>query len=218
MSSNYDKQVDIGRKYFLRFDPSKIALKHGLKEDEEYLFLTYIGEKYRIHKETALVEKENTETSRETWSECRCYNAVMTIYDFLCHELDNPLVSLSGEWQLIGNFVISGASPSADTFSDQYARQFNEKTEKLKKACSMLGADLLPRLAGADVTARIPVFGNFAVLVQFWDGDDEFVPQIKLLWDKQTLHYLNFETTYYLQGDILDKLTEAMRISEQSLK
>ena len=34
--------------------------------------------------------------------------------------------------------------------------------------------------------------------------------QIKILWDDQTMRYLNFETTYYLQGDLLKRLQEIL--------
>ena len=43
-------------------------------------------------------------------------------------------------------------------------------------------------------------------MIQFWDADDEFPAQIKIMWDDQTMRYLNFETTYYLQGDLLERL------------
>ena len=104
------------------------------------------------------------------------------------------------------NFAAAGASPSADVSSQKYADYFAGKTEVLKQACIRLGGQIQPRLARADVTARIPAFPFFPVLLQFWDADDEFPPQIKIMWDDQTMRYLNFETTYYLQGDLLARL------------
>ena len=72
-------------------------------------------------------------------------------------------------------------------------------------ACEKIG-EICPRLAGADVTARIDVFPFFPVLFQFWEGDEEFSPQIRVLWDRNTMQYLHFETTYYLQGDLMERL------------
>lgn len=43
MASNYDKQVDIGKSYFLKYDQEKLAVKFHLEMDERYLYLTYIG-------------------------------------------------------------------------------------------------------------------------------------------------------------------------------
>ena len=55
---------------------------------------------------------------------------------------------------------------------------------------------------------EMPVFPDFSVLFQFWDGDEEFQPKILLLWDKVSLSYLHFETTYYLQGDLLKPILQ----------
>ena len=130
----------------------------------------------------------------------------MTIYDMLCHGDGKELPPLSGKWTLVANFAAAGASPSADVFSQKYADYFAGKTEALKQACIRLGGQIQPRLAGADVTAQLPAFPFFPVLLQFWDADDEFPSQIKIMWDDQTMRYLNFETTYYLQGDLLARL------------
>ena len=59
-------------------------------------------------------------------------------------------------------------------------------------------------------SSEIPAFSFFPVLLQFWESDEEFPPQIKILWDDQTMRYLNFETTYYLQGDLLKRLQEIL--------
>ena len=45
---NYEKQVYTGRKLFLKYDQDKLIEKYGLKHDEEYLYLKYIGTEYRI--------------------------------------------------------------------------------------------------------------------------------------------------------------------------
>ena len=45
---NYEKQVYIGRELFLQHDQDKLIEKYGLKHNEEYLYLQYIGTEYRI--------------------------------------------------------------------------------------------------------------------------------------------------------------------------
>ena len=114
---------------------------------------------------------------------------------------------------MIGNFAAAGSSPDANLFAQKYADAFNGKVEELKAACKIMGGEVKARLAGADVTAQIPAFPFFPVLLQFWEGDDEFAPQIRILWDSQTMKFLNFETTYYLQGDLLDRLAEILQVA-----
>ena len=72
-----------------------------------------------------------------------------------------------------------------------------------------MGGILQPRMAGADVTCIIPVTPFFPVLLQFWEGDEEFPPKLLILWDRNADSFLHFETTFYLQGDLLERLKNA---------
>ena len=207
MVSNYDKQVDIGREYFLKYDQEFLVEKFHLEMDEQYIYLTYIGTPCRIDRETAAVYEKNS----DIYVECRSYETVMTIYDMLCHGDSPTLPPLSGKWTLVGNFAAAGSSPDANLFAQKYADAFSGKTDALKDACTTIGGEILDSIAGADVTARIPVFSFVPVLLQYWEKDEEFPPQVRLLWDDQSMKYLNFETTYYLQGDLLERLLQLIR-------
>ena len=201
---NYEKQVYIGRELFLQHEQDKLIEKYGLEHDEEYLYLKYIGTEYRIsRRDGAIAYSEG-----EEWMDCKEYTIVMTIYDFLCCSGQEILPPLTGQWQPVGRFVTAGSSPSTDPFVEKYARAFSGKVEEVKQACICLGGKQMERLAGADLTFEMPVFQDFSVLFQFWDGDEEFQPKILLLWDKVSLSYLHFETTYYLQGDLLKAILQ----------
>ena len=63
-------------------------------------------------------------------------------------------------------------------------------------------------MAGTDVTCRLQVTPFFPILLQFWESDDEFPPKLMLLWDKHADRFLHFETTFFLQGDVLERLKE----------
>ena len=201
---NYEKQVYIGRELFLQHDQDKLIEKYGLKLNEEYLYLQYIGTEYRISRIDGAIEY----VADGEWKDCKEYTIVMTIYDFLCCSGKEILPSLTGQWQPVGRFVTAGSSPSTDLFVEKYARAFSGKVEEVKQACICLGGKQMERLAGADLTFEMPVFQDFSVLFQFWDGDEEFQPKILLLWDKVSLSYLHFETTYYLQGDLLKAILQ----------
>lgn len=205
-SSNYDKQVDIGKTLFLKYDQEALAKKFHLELDENGLYLTYLGTPYRIDRASGTV----FERTGEREAECRAYETVMTIYDMICNENEKELPLPGGKWTPIERFAAAGASPSANIFAQKYADFFSGKAEALQEACKRLGGTIEPRLAGADVTAKIPAFPFFSVLLQFWEKDEEFAPQVKLLWDDQTMRYLHFETTYYLQGDLLERLKKLM--------
>ena len=140
---NYEKQVYIGRELFLKYDQDKLIKKYGLKHDEEYLYLKYIGTEYRINRRNGAIEY----ATGEEWTDCREYTVVMTIYDFLCCSGQEILPPLTGQWQPVGRFVTAGSSPSTDPFVEKYARAFFGKVEELKQACICLGGKQTKRLA-----------------------------------------------------------------------
>lgn len=202
ITSNYDRQVDIGRRIFMEYDQDKIIRRYELLADEHWIYLDYLDASYRISRENGKIEEQQKENC---WKECRSYDTVMTIYDLLCYAKNETAPTLSGEWQTIGNFAV-GSSPGTGMFTKKYAKQFRNSAEKLKAACKKLGGIMQKPMARADVTCLIPVTSFFPVLLQFWDGDEEFDPELVLLWDKNSNQFLHFETMFYLQGDLLDRI------------
>ena len=95
MISNYDKQVDIGRKIFLNYDQEALIQKYTLDADADFLYLTYLGTKCRINRKTGAID----EMIDDIYTECREYTVVMTIYDMLCH--GDSLTLENGRWLAI---------------------------------------------------------------------------------------------------------------------
>ena len=106
-------------------------------------------------------------------------------------------------------FVVTGVTQTG-TFTKKFATFVDENREKLAAACEKLGGILQPRMAGADLTCRFPVTPFFPVLLQFWESDEEFPAKLLLLWDRNADSFLHFETTFYLQGDLLERLKREM--------
>ena len=212
MESNYEKQVYMGREYFLKYDQNMLIKKYGLEYDKEYLYLKYIGTEYRIHRADGAIEYKNG----QKWKMCKEYTIVMTIYDLLCYSGEETVPSLTGQWQPVAGFATAGSSPSAEVFAKKYEKVFTGKAEKIRQACSYLGGIQQPRLAGADLTFEMPVVSYFSVLFQYWDADEEFPAKILILWDKVSMSYLHFETTYYLQGDLLETIARQMGLQPLS--
>ena len=203
--SNYDLQVDIAKKIFLEYDQDALIQKFGLSADEKWICLDYLGIPCRISREDGSIQ----EYRQDQWQACRRYSTVMTIYDLLCFSKGDTSPVLAGQWCAVGHFVVTGITET-ETFTRKFATRIDGRAEQLKAACQKLGGVLLPRMAGADVTCRFAVTTFFPVLLQFWEGDEEFVPRLLLLWDQNTHHFLHFETTFYLQGDLLERLYDCM--------
>ena len=202
---NYDLQVDIGKGIFLEYDQERMIRKYGLSADEGYLYLRYLGILCRIHRETGGIE----EYRDGHWQECRNFSTVMTIYDLLCFHKGEAAPTLAGQWCTVGNFVVTGVTQT-DTFTKKYASYFDCRPEQLGAAIQTLGGIVQPAMAGTDLTCKFQVTPFFPVLLQFWQGDEDFPPKLLLLWDRNTDQFLHFETTFYLQGDLLERIKRKM--------
>ncbi len=204
-ASNYDLQVDIGKEIFLQYDQEALIRKFRLTADAAWIYLVYLNVPCRISRKDGTVE----EYYQDRWHECRSFSTVMTIYDLLCFPKGENAPALLGQWCSVGNFVVTGVT-NTETFTKKYAALFDGHLEQLKAACEKTGGVLLKRVASADVTCRFDVTPFFPVLLQFWEGDEEFSPRLMLLWDRNTDKFLHFETTFYLQGDLLNRLWRCM--------
>ena len=200
MSDNYEKQVIFSRGLFLKYDQQEMIEKFHLQADETYIYLILLGREYRIRRSDGAVLTEE--------GECLDFSTTFTIYDVLCCSVAHPI--LAHEWAVVGNLQMLSSSPGTDTFTGKYAELFSGKTELLWDACRQIGGRRPALSAGADVSWEFDLFPFLPVQFRFWDGDDEFPAQIKLLWDKNTLDFLHFETTYYAQGLLLNILREKM--------
>jgi len=205
-ASNYDLQVDIGRRLFLAFDQDQIIRKFRLRADDRWIFLTYLNTPYRVSRTDGRIE----ELRDGFWHECRSFSTVMTIYDLLCHHRGTHAPVLSGSWCTVGTFIVTGVSATG-TFTHKTAALFDGQPERLALACRQLGGEIQPPMAGADLTCRFAVTPFFPVLLQFWSGDEDFPAQLMLLWDRGSMDFLHFETTFYLQGDLLERLSALFR-------
>ena len=199
--SNYDLQVDIGRRIFMGYDQKLLIQKFSLDADPQWIYLTYLNTPCRISRTDGRID----ELLNSTWTECRDYSTVMTIYDLLCYHKGAAAPVLYHQWCTVGSFIVTGVQDT-ETFTKKYAAQFDGRLDALKAACEKLGGTMEKKMAGADITCRIPVTPFFPVLLQFWEGDEEFPPKLMLMWDRNANSFLHFETTFYLQGDLLERL------------
>ena len=203
--SNYDLQVDIGRKIFMEYDQELLIRKYNLQADQTWIYLTYLNIPCRIHRANGQID----EYQDDQWIECRNFSTVMTIYDLLCYHKGDIAPVLFHQWCTVGNFIITGVTDTG-TFSKKAAALFDGHVEELKSACEKLGGVFEKKMAGADVVCRIPVTPFLPVLLQFWEGDDEFPPKLQLMWDRNANSFLHFETTFYLQGDLFERLSQLL--------
>ena len=198
--NNYATASVSARELFLSHDQEAMIRTFSLEADGTYFYLRFVGAPYRIHRATGTVESRRT----GNWKEA-AFNDVMTIYDMLCNPNGRP--GLTGRWISVQemNRLKSGAKTLGTGLNTSWENFYRGKGELLAAACRSLGGQ--PGQVG-DVAYILPIFDWMPVYFQFWDGDEEFLPQIRFLWDEATPNYLHFETTFYATDFILDCLRD----------
>ena len=201
--SNYEITRNRMRDEFIKYDQKKMIRKFLLKNDRQYLYLDFMGRTYRINRKNGVVE----------WSEDEFYSAAeanfnesMTIYDVLCYSKDN--CSLSGKFCSISMLKgIVQANPPGVNLFQKIADGFNGKVEALEKACGSFGEKINMK---GDVAVKLYPFSFLPVILQFWEGDEEFPANLKFMFDENILQYLHYETIFYLLEHVTGRIQETM--------
>lgn len=209
MQSNYELMKKQMQSHFLEFDQEKMIRKFGLEHDGDYLYLNFVGRKHRVNRHSGLVEwsENGFEDSFEA-----DYNGAMSVYDVLCCSKDGCI--LSGEFVSVNNLpgIVAGARSGSGMFDGSTA-YFDGKTEALSRACERLGGT--PSGQG-DVGFELKVFDFLPVIFRFWESDDEFPPSLSLLWDRNLLSFIHYETSYFIAGHLMSRLKELMQEGTES--
>lgn len=192
---NYDRMLEFGRSLFLEWNQERMIARCGLRADEGSLYLNYLGEPHRIHRSTGIVE--NCAHARAA-----APTEALAIYDYLCRA--EPLPGMCGR-RCPANALKRTAQSSPDTVSlhQRWADKFQLHLPALREALNR--AETFPFPQG-DAACIFPVFDNFTAVFQFWEGDEEFPPSVRFLWDENTPSYLKYETLYYVMGDFLSRI------------
>ena len=199
MGSNYEKMADGARALFLQQDQDAMIARWNLEHDANFLFVRYFGERLRLNRRTARFESlEGAGAYRSPdW-----INETMALFDLLAYPTMRP--HASGRWASISTLGgIIGAGHDRTLSHEGTAAKFSGKLDGLRDACARLGGTPLGR---ADVGYAIPVFHDFGIWFQFWDGDDEFPANIKYLFDENALRFMHYETLWYVMNSLAERL------------
>lgn len=197
--SNYDISRNVMETTFAAYDHETIIQRFSLKHDAQFLYVSFVGQEYRVCRRSGFVERcENGRYTHAAYGECA------PIFDALTHTPS----SLSGEFVTSGELpgIVIGSSPDAGIYSD-HTKRFAGRSEDFKKALIKLGGQ---PYHVADVSAIVPMFDFFPVMVQFWDADEEFDAVLKLMWDRNATSFLRYESIAIAAGHLIRRLLECM--------
>lgn len=207
--TNYELMRDRMQERFLKYDQKHMTEKFGLKQDEAYLYIRFVGRDYRIDRKTG-----KTEWSEDGFAKCTPadYNEAMSIFDVLCESREG--CRLSGHFcslhQLKGTVQSAGGGPG--DFYQDISRYFDGRTELLCRACEALGGK---KESVGDVSYCLYPFEFLPMIIQFWESDDEFPAQIKVMWDEHVMDFVHYETTFFIVSHVFRRLRELMEKMEE---
>lgn len=199
--NNYLIQAAQAKQRFLTYDQQKLIAKFCLKHDAKYLYLFLLGQEYRISRSTGDMER----LVNDRWVDGNSYEEVMTILDLVCDSREDR--HPSGSWKSMLSFGMMFHQNLLEEKKDPWAERFQESPQGLCRACEALGGKPIP---GGDIAYGIPLFEELKIGLQFWEGDEEFFPRVRWVWDGNARMYLRYETMYFAVGLLLRRIGEHM--------
>ena len=198
--NNYLTQASQAKARFLTYDQQKLIDKFDLDHDENYIYVNLLCKLYRIERTTGQMEFR----AGESWQDGNSYDEVMTILDLLCDSRDDR--RCTGKLASMASFGWIFYRSSYDDKPDPAAQWIQENLESFQKACTRLGTPI----PGGDFGYAFELFDGLQMGLHFWEGDEEFAPRLRFLWDENALQYLRFETMHMATSLLLNFLKEKM--------
>ena len=201
--NNYAIQAEYAKSLFLRYDQEEIVRKLSLRSDEDYIYLPFFDIEYRVHRTTASVEKRKGDGKFEDGNS---FNEVLTIFDVLCYSKAGA--KLSGEWVNLASLGqgFHSSNTGRDFFADS-AKRLEPYEPRLAEAFAVLGGRKMPVGEPGYVLLAFPFL---PVYMQYWQGDEEFPPQLRFLFDVNAVDFIHYETIYYLIEFLIQRLFELL--------
>lgn len=197
--SNYEVVCRQWQEEFSGYDPGRIVRVLHLEADDNYLYLSYFKNPYRLRLKDGVLEKQ----SDGAWSTELYFNESMAVYHLLYYTKDMPVVS--GKWvpSHTVDGVVSRNPAVADPLLSPFAVEYTGKMAELDAACRAAGG---VKLETGDVSYEFEAFPCVHLRLVFWDADEDFPAQVQILVDQCVTDFLHYETVGCVISDLLELL------------
>ena len=197
-TDNYAIQARQAQDTFLTYDQAVLIEKCKLPFDREYLYPTFFGKPYRLHRKTGDLQRKQG----NQWLDAG-FNEIMTILDILCDS--KPDRCLTGKWNGMQNFGLMFHQNLLEKGKDPFAAAIERDPSVFEQRCLALNGRPIP---GADLGYAIEVMDGLSIALQFWFSDEDFPAQVRWYWDENALQYIKYETMYFAVGHLQRLLLE----------
>ncbi len=191
--NNYDVMRRAAEARFRTYDLNKILENPHAFLENDAVCTTFLGEPVRVDIHTGAVTVGGRPGN---------FGETLTIFDWLCDRKENaraawdfcPVSSLPG-------VLVSGSGLVMNC--DALAAKIDRAPVSFLCACQALGGK--PTGAG-DIGYELMAFPDMPLQIKFYHADEDFPASMTLLWDKNTLRFIRYETVYYLAGCLRQRL------------
>ena len=191
--NNYDAMLEAARVRFTGYDMGRIAAKAGVEEVGDFLCTYFFDQIVMVEKSTGYVKLDDQPAD---------FCQTLAVYDWLCDR--KPSAVAAESFCLVGSLpgvYVGGGGLSIEMH--RLAARIQEDPRRFLKACQAMGGR---EEKLGDLGCRLQIFPDLPMCLKFYFADDEFPPTLTLLWDKNTLRFVRYETVYYLAGCLNKRL------------
>ena len=185
--NNYETMLEAARERCAGYDMAVLAAKPGVTDAGAYLRTVFFAQEVLIHKETAAVTVEGRPAD---------FGEGLSVYDWLCDR--KPGAAASGEYCPVSSLervYVSGKGLAMQM--PTLSKRIHQDPEGFRRVMAAMDAQ---EVKLGDMGFRLRIFPDFPMCLKFYFGDEEFPPQLTLMWDHNSLDFVRYETLYYIAG------------------
>lgn len=186
---------------FLTYEVENLLKNPGVSSWEKGVQTTFFSLPVHLDRTTGSIVLIDGE------KEIECdFSPTLSILDYVCERKPSaiaanvfcPVTSLPGVFVGGSGLVMKNGALEQRIQQDPAAFQ---------KACESLGG---VATGAGDMGYRLHIFPDLCMELKFYFADEDFPPQLTFLWDKNILHFVRYETVYYIAGCLCRLLKERM--------
>ncbi|MHB8883016.1 MAG: DUF3786 domain-containing protein [Thermodesulfovibrionales bacterium] len=182
----------------IEFSDAAVAVggEYLSRDGREVIRLRMLTRNYELRKDGLFVDDAYC---RDAWTK-------IIIYDYVRRQERKPL---TGEWFGLGNFPHTASHVKAfqSGAEKKITETFRNDLARLMLRCSQMGGTKIEDRTGADYTACIDLLPRVPLYLSFWQADEEFAPDCKILFDSGAEDHIDIEYLAYLLERFVEELT-----------
>ena len=195
--NNYEMMLEAARQRCAGYDMTALAARPGVEDAGKHLRTSFFAQKVLVDKSTAAVTVDGRPAG---------FSEGLSVYDWLCDS--KPGAAASGEYCPVSSLervYVSGGGLGMQM--PQLSRQIHRDPAHFRSVMASLEAEEVPL---GDIGYQLHIFPDLPMCLKFYFGDEEFPPQLTLMWDKNSLQFVRYETLYYIAGCLHERLAKLM--------